>query len=275
MKFFASSLMLTLLLTTLASAAFVVVPDNGGGTAQMPIQAPYPSITPMVISNGLPPGAQININAVWLAPTVSAEQAGGTLGGTKSAGGGPLMQWTMQGTGALAAYNRVLVMPGQAGPGGVASFADPAFNVTGASYEEHAAPRTALAPVQAYNTDLFRMFSQIGCCGDPDFDLLRLTAGTDFGMPSPGHTTLTQVGPNWNVESFFDITYRIDFVGRPGGTFGGMSGSSVGMSRFKIGMPIVPEPTSSLLLIVAMIPTVLRRTSRLTRLGWSTAHEKS
>ncbi len=173
------------------------------------------------------------------------------------------MQWTMQGTGALAAYNRVLVMPGQPGPGGVASFFDPAFNVTGSSYEVHAAPRTAFAPVQSYNTDLFRMQSQIVGVGDPDFDLLRLTAGTDFGLPSPGHTTLTQVGPNWNVESFFDITYRIDFVGHPGGPFGGMSGSSTGMSRFQIGMPIVPEPATYLLIATGLACCFsIRRRSR-------------
>ncbi len=258
MKRLFHSLSLSLFLTTVASAAFVVVPDNGGGTAQMPIQAPYPSLNPMVISNGLPPGSQININAVWLAPTVSAEQPGGGLGGTQSAGGGPLMQWTMQGTGALAAYNRVLVMPGQPSPG-IASFPAPAFAVTGSSYEEHAAPRTAFAPVQNYTTDLFRMFSQIPCCGDPDFDLLRLVAGSDFGLPSPGQTTLTQVGPNWNVESFFDITYRIDFVGRAGGTFGGMSGSSTGMSRFQIGMPIVPEPASCLLVGLGLAGVLMCR----------------
>lgn len=261
MKRYIETLSLVLVLATAASAATVIVPDNGGGTAQMPIQAPYPSLNPLVISNGLPAGSQININAVWLTPTVSAEQPGGSLGGTKSAGGGPLMQWTMQGTGVLSAYNRVLVMPGQPGPGGVASFPDPAFNVTGASYEVHAAPRTAFAPVQNYNTDLFRMFSQIVGAGDPDFDLLRLTAGTDFGLPSPGQTKLTQVGPNWNVESFFDVTYRIDFVGRPGGPFGGMSGSSTAMSRFQIGMP-VPEPGACLLAGSGAVGLVVRRRHR-------------
>lgn len=260
MKRFIYSLSLVLVLTTVASAAVVIVPDNGSGTAQMPIQAAYPSLNPMVMSNGLP--SQININAVWLAPTVSAEQPGGGLGGTKSGGGGPLMQWTMQGTGALSGYNRVLVMPGQPGPGGILSFPDPAFNVTGASYEEHAAPRTAFAPVQNYTTDLFRMFSQIVGVGDPDFDLLRLVAGTDFGLPSPGQTKLTQVGPNWNVESFFDVTYRIDFVGRNGGPFTGMSGSSTGMSRFQIGMPIVPEPSAILLMATGWVGLLSRRSSR-------------
>lgn len=252
---------LFILTTRTASAAFVTVPDNGGGTAQMPIQSAYPSLSPMVISSGLPAGSQININAVWLAPTVSAEQPGGALGGTKSAGGGPLMQWTMQGTGAFSGYNRVLIMPGTAGPGGVASFPDPAFTVTGSSYEVHAAPRMAFAPVQTYNTDLARMFSQIAGPGDPDFDLLRLTAGTDFGMPSPGQTTLTQVGPNWNVESYHDVTYRIDFVGHPGGPFGGMSGSSTAMVRFQIGMPI-PEPSSCFLMAGGIASVLLRRRFR-------------
>jgi hypothetical protein len=258
MKHFILSLSLALVLTTVASAVPVIVPDNGGGTAQMPIQAPYPSLpaTPMVISAGLPPGSQINIDAVWLAPIVSAEQPGGGLGGTQSAGGGPLMQWTMQGTGALAAYNRVLIVPAS---GSVASFPTPSFGITASTYEVHAAPRTPFAPVQNYTTDLFRMFGQIGCCGDPDFDLLRLVAGSDFGLPSPGQTKLTQVGPNWNVESFFDVTYRIDFVGRNGGTFGGMSGSSTGMSRFQIGMPIVPEPGCLTLAAMAMSGLALIR----------------
>lgn len=257
MKHIIPSLLLSLVLTTVASAAFVTVPDNGSGTAQMPIQAPYPSVNPLVMNAGLPFGTQININAVWLVPTVSVEQPGGTLGGTQSAGGGPLMQWTMQGTGALSGYNRVLVMPASSS---VASFPTPSFGLTDSTYEVHAAPRTAFAPVQNYTTDLFRMFSQIVGVGDPDFDLLRLVAGTDFGLPSPGQTKLTQVGPNWNVESFFDVTYRIDFIGKPGGPFAGMSGSSTGMSRFQIGMPIVPEPTSLAILLLGSVVSIgLRR----------------
>ena len=61
-------------------------------------------------------------------------------------------------------------------------------------------------------------------------------------MPSPGHTTLTQQGANWAVDSFFDITYRIDFVGRPGGHFGGMSGSTTATIRMATGTgtPCVP-----------------------------------
>jgi hypothetical protein len=91
--------------------------------------------------------------------------------------------------------------------------------------------------VQSFDTDMFRLFGQI--TGDPDFDLLRITGGTDFGMPSPGHTTLVRSGANWAVDSFFDITYRIDFVGRPGGPLGGMSGSTTGTIRMQAGEPAV------------------------------------
>ena len=75
--------------------------------------------------------------------------------------------------------------------------------------------------------------------GDPDFDLLRITAGTDYGLPSPGHTTLRQVpGGDWAVDSFFDVTYRIDFVGRAGGPVAGMSGSTTGTIRMQVGQGV-------------------------------------
>lgn len=94
-------------------------------------------------------------------------------------------------------------------------------------------PRTPGDPVQSFDTDMRRLQGQLPS-GDPDFDLLRFTAGADFGLPSPGHTTLTNLPDgNWAVDSFFDITYRIDFVGAPGGPLAGQSGSSVGTVRLE------------------------------------------
>src|SRR3989338_2531066 len=88
------------------------------------------------------------------------------------------------------------------------------------------APRTPGDPLQAFDTEMFKLEGQLPI-GDPDFDLLRITAGTGFGLPSPGHTTLTQLPDgNWAVDSFFDITYRIDFVGAPSGAWAGQSGST-------------------------------------------------
>jgi hypothetical protein len=100
------------------------------------------------------------------------------------------------------------------------------------------AVETATAPVSAgsnpqhFETDFTQLLAQL-TPGDPDFDLLRISAGTAFGMPSPGHTTLTHAGgTNWAVDAYFDIMYRIDFVGAPGGPFAGMSGSTPDRQRF-------------------------------------------
>lgn len=91
------------------------------------------------------------------------------------------------------------------------------------------------ANVQSFATELFMLDGQIG--GDPDFDLLRIQAGTGFGLPSPGHTTLTRTGGNWNVDSFFDVFYQIDFVGAPGGPLAGQADSQQRQQHVQIGQP--------------------------------------
>ncbi|MBI4579424.1 MAG: hypothetical protein HY718_06955 [Planctomycetes bacterium] len=208
-----------------------LVADKGTGTADLPpIGCEYPTpYDDMRIVDGLKPGDTIEIDATHgnfscpggggggsvcsvLMPPGICEQPGGSLGGHRQCFDSLLMM-PMMGTGSLAAFNRMIQMP--------------------MSCETHTAPRMPGNPVQSFDTDMFRMFGQ--AIGDPDFDLLRITAGTDFGMPSPGHTTLTQQGGgNWAVDSFFDITYRIDFVGAPGGPLSGMSGSTTGTIRFQI-----------------------------------------
>src|SRR5262245_8216908 len=98
------------LLAAQSGAVQVFVPDNGFGTANVPILADYTSESPMQIIDGLG-GDVINIDATLETPTVysNPEQAGGSLGGTKTGGGGGgLFTWQMQGTGLFAGYNRTL-----------------------------------------------------------------------------------------------------------------------------------------------------------------------
>jgi hypothetical protein len=75
-------------------------------------------------------------------------------------------------------------------------------------------------------------------------------------MPSPGQTTLTDLGGgNWFVDSFFDINYRIDFVGAPGGALAGMSGSTTATDRYTF----VPEPPATALGAIALASLLVRR----------------
>jgi hypothetical protein len=217
------------------------VSDNGSGTVTLP-PAGCAYLSPddvHMIIDGLPPGTTLQLAAnhqgffcggsqgiatVCTPPlpppspvgVVCDEVPGGGQGGNRDCFESQL-DLQIQGTGTLASYNRVLSLP--------------------LSTEIHTGPRTPGAPVQDFAADVFRQFGQI--TGDPDFDLLRITAGSDFGLPSPGHTTLTQLpGGNWAVDSFFDITYRIDFVGAAGGPFGGMSGSTTATIRMATGVPL-------------------------------------
>lgn len=65
--------------------------------------------------------------------------------------------------------------------------------------------------------------------GDPDFESLTITAGTENGLESPGGALLKPDGPTrFDVDSAFSVTYQISFVGRDGGPFAGASGTTQG-----------------------------------------------
>ena len=235
----AASLFLGIATSGTSSATICVVPDDGSGTASFPpdTSAPgcttgYASVGDMaMIIDGLPPGQMIagtaehegflcdptNSLCSFAISPLTCDQAGGGLGGEEQCFASSL-HMQMQGAGGVA-YTRTITLP--------------------VNFETHTGPRAPGSPVQSFDTDMFRLQGQLPP-GDPDFDLLRITAGSDFGMPSPGHTTLTKAsGGNWNVDSFFDIAYRIDFIGAPGGAFAGMSGSTTASIRMRVGEPAV------------------------------------
>lgn len=222
----AAGLFATLMIPVFVSAQPpCTVVDNGTGTVDLPPPGCgylSPSDVHMII-NGLPPGTTIRVGTEHQKFFNVTRSPGGPLGGEVEQFSSILFMH-MQGTGELAGYNRNLGMQVQS--------------------EIHTAPRTPGSPLQSFDTDMFRQAGQLPP-GDPDFDLLRITAGTGFGMPSPGHTTLTRNGPpgsDYNVDSFFDISYKIEFVGAPGGPLAGRMGSTTGTIRMGTGQPAPPQP---------------------------------
>lgn len=204
-----------------------VVVDNGSGTVDLPpANCGYVSPTDLhMMIDQLDPGTAINIDSRHHRFINITRTPGGPLGGEVEQFGSKLLM-NMQGTGDAAGYSRSLEIDIQC--------------------ETHTAPRPP-GPVQSFDTDMFMLDGQLPPI-DPDFDLLHITAGTGLGMPSPGHTTLTQLpGGDWAVDSFFDVFYEIEWRGRPGGPLGGMSGSTTGTIRMSTGVtagcPPIPAGT--------------------------------
>ncbi|TPW16720.1 MAG: hypothetical protein FD129_645 [bacterium] len=195
--------------------ACCVAPDNGGGTALLP--APlgdggciYFGTTEIV--DGLPVGTTIQIDASYGAFSNVVEVAGGSLGGTVS-DFDAVFTMSMTGTGTLLGFNRFIAIPLNNGNNRISW-----------------SPRMPFAPVQNVLGDLERLSGQV--LGDPDFDLLRITGGTNFGMSTPGQAQLVTSAGDWAVSSFFDVFHRIDFVGAPAGSLAGRSGSTTRQRRF-------------------------------------------
>lgn len=180
--------------------------DNGAGTVTMPPEnSEYRSRSDVLIAR--PPGGIIEFDAT-LAPffctSPGCAQAGGNLGGEREVFTSTL-DLVIEGAIGFPSLNRHIALP--------------------VTVETHTAPRTPGDPVQRFDTDLFHL--QGALTGDPDFSQLTITAGTDNGLPSPGHTTFTDQGDGtFLVDSFFDVTYQIDFVGAPGSVLDGLTVST-------------------------------------------------
>jgi len=207
-------------------------PDNGTGTITMPpmgCEFTSPDETFEII-DGLPPGTTIELDGTLKkficcdGPTDCSlcslslkagqcETTGGTLGGNGHCFEAEL-DMDVTGTGDLAGFNRHLSVP--------------------VFCEVHTGPRNPGDPIQTFPTDMYRLKGEL--FGDPDFCAFRIIGGTDYGLPGPGQTTLTQLPTgDFAVDSFFDITYQIEFEGCPGSILADYSGTTTATIRMQTG----------------------------------------
>ncbi len=186
----------------------------------------------MMIVDGLPPSTtiemedslddyiceQVALCSLPLAPG-ECEAAGGSLGGHGHCFESTLFL-ELDGTGDLAGFERSLAVP--------------------VFCEIHTGPRNPGDPVQTFSADIYRLLGEL--FGDPDFCAFTVTAGTDFGLPCPGEITLTELpSGDFAVESFFDVTYTVNFTGCPGSILEGRSGTTLGTIRWEQGGPSLIE----------------------------------
>ncbi len=194
-----------------------IVVDDGTGTVELPppgCDYLSPEDVHMII-DGLPLGTEIKLDPRHTAFICEDPTGCGEPGGTFPGGQREVFESTLvlqlAGTNALGDFRRTLRLSAQV--------------------ETHTGPRNQGQAVQSFPTDMFSLLGDLPP-GDPDFADLSITAGTNNGLRSPGQTTLTDLGDGtFNVDSFFDIEYRIDFVGAPGGALEGLEGSTTSVVR--------------------------------------------
>jgi hypothetical protein len=235
----ATTLLLTLTLASSAAADPCVVNDPSGTVTLPPVGCEYlTGVQVHEIIDGLPLGTTIELAPIHkdficndralgpncdipAIPGVSCEEPGGDLGGNADCFDSTL-EFQITGTGTLAGFSRTI------------SVGAPSVVDTG--------PRVPGQPVQSFDTEIVALQGQL--FGDPDFCVLNIRAGSDLGLPSSaGHTTLTALGGNnWNVDSFFDVQYEIEFVGCPGSVLEGFGGISQGQVTMQAGDPILGAP---------------------------------
>lgn len=196
-------------------------PDNGYGTVDLPAMCPY--VAPydqMYIIDGLFPGTTIELD-----PTLDnfiniVTYPGGLLGGEVHTFDATL-EMAVFGTGDLTGFSRHLSVP--------------------VSLEVHIGPRNPGDPIQLFPSEIFQLYGEI--FGDPDFCIIRILAGSGYGLPSPGQFTLTELpSEDFNVDSYFDISYQIEFEGCPGSILEGMAGTTTGVTRLQQGTEVINTP---------------------------------
>ncbi len=180
-------------------------------TVIYPADCPYLTATgSWDIIDGLPVGTEINAVGTLSNFDVTQRESGGEFQG-EIVYFAATLELQMVGAGQLAGFTRTVQIP--------------------VNCEVHTSC-TPPEPCHDFDMELKAMSGELPP-GDPDFGYLGVHAGINSGIPvSFGGTTLIPLpGGDFFVDSFFDITYQIEFTGEPGGGIEGLSGVTQGPVR--------------------------------------------
>jgi hypothetical protein len=202
---------------------------NSAGVIDLPPTGPncdqgYVGLEVHQMIAGMPPGTTINISAehngfINNQPYAGPQSAG--VNDTESFESKVVL--TMTGTGTLAGFSRTIEI-------------DSPVTIT------ETGPKQPGKKFQNFSNEMLDLQGEV--VGDPDFDLLRITAGTDNGLSGFGETNIQRQGPpgaDFEVDSFFDIEYEIEYIGAVGSQLEGMSGTTTSTVRMKLGQPLFEE----------------------------------
>ncbi len=204
---------LTMAGTALANDCVVPFP-------QVPAPCDYPSPDADVLMPVFP-GADLIMDPTLLGLQIEGINPGGLLGGEIIFVQG-FMQLDILGTGDLAGFQRQVQM-----------------QIGG---ELHISPPVNIGPDVQFDTEWVVLQGDL--FGDPDFQQLSIQGGAGIGLPAPGQSTFIQLpGGDFNVDSFFDIAYQIDFQGAPGGSLDGLQGGVQAPPVQQIVPCLPPMPT--------------------------------
>jgi hypothetical protein len=246
LKFIMVALMLLVvagMVITQSALAVPTVPDNGTGTADVPpINIPYENkldktIVPLDVDPAS--GLKFELKLELITPTSSAPimADGLEVMGCESRAYDAQISLGITGYGALLGYEAEL-------PGLIA-------NVI-----VHTGPRNPGEPVQTIDTEIVSLELVGAPIAIGDFQSLSIIAGkgknsTSTGnppmLPSPGSTKIKKKGDGtFAVDSFFDITYEIEFEGTPAGPLGGTQSKTPPPppEEKKVTKMISPQPVS-------------------------------
>jgi hypothetical protein len=151
------------------------------------------------------PRARAEIYARHFGLVIVSQNDGGLLNGSVEVGTSQV-QFHVTGQGALGGINHTITLP--------------------ASFEVHSAPHKPGADIDTFETNMNRIQGE----GKADrvFEYIRLVGGTANGYPSPGQMTLISKGDEVEVDSVFNVGFRLDFKGAKGGPLDGIEDSMEG-----------------------------------------------